>query len=74
MAAIKDNSLLIIFKQKTMKPILKLLGLLFILVIQTTIYSQSISQKRVLVYFETGVQRNDINCCQQYSTTATLNL
>jgi hypothetical protein len=41
-----------------MKPILKLLGLTFILLIQTTIYSQSIPQKRVLVYFETGVQRN----------------
>lgn len=37
---------------------LKLLGLLLLHVIQTTIYAQSAAQKQVLVYFKTGVQRN----------------
>ena len=41
-----------------MKPILKAFGLLVLLVIQTTIFAQTASQKRVIVYFKTGVQRN----------------
>jgi subtilisin family serine protease len=41
-----------------MKLILKLLGLLLLFSIQTKIFAQSAAQKRVLVYFKTGVQRN----------------
>lgn len=41
-----------------MKPILKLFGLLTLLVIHTVTFAQSNAQKRVLVYFKTGVQRN----------------
>jgi hypothetical protein len=41
-----------------MKPILKLYGLLALLVIHATGFAQSDAQKRVLVYFKTGVQRN----------------
>jgi hypothetical protein len=41
-----------------MKPILKAIGLLLLFTIQTKIFAQSPSEKRVLAYFKTGVQRN----------------
>lgn len=58
MVRIKGNSHSIIKSHKIMKLILKLLGLLLLFSIQTKIFAQSAAQKRVLVYFKTGVQRN----------------
>jgi len=41
-----------------MKPILKAFVLLIFLVIQTTTFAQTAAQKRIIIYFKTGVQRN----------------